>query len=380
MAKANPWLPRLAILLGVAAVALGVYRWRRASQPKDFGAGGVELTYDVDVARALDERFARQLDEVVGKLRAAGVTLGTIRPQPRAATLQLGGADEAKLRDALAGTQLDGKLAPDGTATVSLAPEMAARLDDAAMQQAARVAHDRVEKLGVSAPTVRQVAHQLVIGLPGVDAQAAARAKEALAVPGRFEIRPVAETPALAAAKLPPGARAVPDRWRASDGKEHETTVLAGPPSLAEAMRAALPPLPGGLEAVREDAGAEVRFLPVRRAGLAGDLVADGEVREERGAGVTLALRLVDAAARDFAQLTGESVGGRIAFLVDGRVLAAPVVETPITGGRVALPLPGDPAAARRRAETLLLALRTGALPAPLTLAVEKEFGPKPER
>src|SRR5947208_668355 len=110
-AKANLWVARVAIALAIAAVAVSLWRWWRKGQlPSDFSRGGVELTYDVDAARAVDERFQRQLGEVVEKLRAGGAQLGAIRPQARAAQIALAGVDEAKLKQALAGTQLDGKL------------------------------------------------------------------------------------------------------------------------------------------------------------------------------------------------------------------------------------------------------------------------------
>jgi preprotein translocase subunit SecD len=55
----------------------------------------------------------------------------------------------------------------------------------------------------------------------------------------------------------------------------------------------------------------------------------------------TVELELVPKAAEDFAALTAESVGMEMAMLVCGEVVIAPVVQEPITGGRVVISGPG---------------------------------------
>jgi preprotein translocase subunit SecD len=70
--------------------------------------------------------------------------------------------------------------------------------------------------------------------------------------------------------------------------------------------------------------------------------------------------------AKQLAELTRQHVGHKVAFVLDGVVKSAPVVATPILGGRLMTSLGGDPAQATAEARLLAIVLRTGQLPAPL--------------
>jgi hypothetical protein len=78
-------------------------------------------------------------------------------------------------------------------------------------------------------------------------------------------------------------------------------------------------------------------------------------------------LRFDEAGSRDFADLTRRITGRKLAIVLDGNVMSAPVVQTAITGGRCVITMGGgDPDATRREAEDLARVLAAGALPVPL--------------
>lgn len=76
--------------------------------------------------------------------------------------------------------------------------------------------------------------------------------------------------------------------------------------------------------------------------------------------------------AKEFANATRENVGRRLAIVLDGKVISAPTINSPITGGQGVIT--GNFTV--QSANDLALLLRSGALPAPLLVAEERVVGP----
>ena len=76
--------------------------------------------------------------------------------------------------------------------------------------------------------------------------------------------------------------------------------------------------------------------------------------------------------AKKFGRTTSNSVGKRIAIILDNKVISAPVVQEPILTGNGQIS--GD--FTFQSATDLALMLRSGALPAPLTIIEERTVGP----
>jgi len=77
--------------------------------------------------------------------------------------------------------------------------------------------------------------------------------------------------------------------------------------------------------------------------------------------------------AREFADTTTANVGKRFAIVLDGKIIEAPVIRDPITGGSGVITGNYTP----QQATDLALLLRAGALPAPLTIVEEQSVGPE---
>src|SRR6476660_1551190 len=76
--------------------------------------------------------------------------------------------------------------------------------------------------------------------------------------------------------------------------------------------------------------------------------------------------------SRKFALATSENVGQPFAIVLDGKVISAPVIREPITGGQGQI----SGSFTVQAANELALLLRAGALPAPLTVIEERTVGP----
>jgi preprotein translocase subunit SecD/SecD/SecF fusion protein len=77
--------------------------------------------------------------------------------------------------------------------------------------------------------------------------------------------------------------------------------------------------------------------------------------------------------AREFSDVTTANVGKLFAIVLDGKIIEAPVIRTPITGGSGQITGGFTP----QSATDLALLLRAGALPAPLNIVEEQSVGPE---
>ncbi len=89
-----------------------------------------------------------------------------------------------------------------------------------------------------------------------------------------------------------------------------------------------------------------------------------------------VALDFKPAGAKKFGDLTAENVGRNFAIILDGRVQSAPRILTAIRGGRASITMgQGDPQYLMNEASSLALVLRTGALPAPVSVTSVRVVG-----
>jgi preprotein translocase subunit SecD len=87
--------------------------------------------------------------------------------------------------------------------------------------------------------------------------------------------------------------------------------------------------------------------------------------------GVTV--KLTPAGTAQFARVTAANVGRRLAIVLDGAVVSAPVIRERIAAGRASLTGEYSPAAARQLAATL----GAGALPAPMRIVRQRQLPPR---
>ena len=78
------------------------------------------------------------------------------------------------------------------------------------------------------------------------------------------------------------------------------------------------------------------------------------------------------AGTKKFARITTNNVGKRLAIILDNKIISAPVINEPIIGGNSVIT--GN--FTFQSATDLALLLRSGALPAPLTIIEERTVGP----
>ncbi len=302
--------------------------------------GGSHLLLEVEVGAVVRERLTALVDEARIKLRGArigykglGVTgdsvVVTIRkPEDVAEARRLLSDID---RDVIVTEGENGRLA------MKLSEQALKAMRDSAVTQSLEIVRRRIDETGTREPTIqRQGEDRILVQLPGVDDPD--RIKQLLGKTAKLSFRLV----------------------------DTNTTV-------ADALAGRLPPGSEILEADDEyDAsGRPIKYVVRKRVMVSGDNLVDAQPSFQNGEPV-VSFRFDPIGARKFGDVTKKNVGRPFAIVLDNKVISAPVIREPITGGRGVI----SGRFTVQEATDLALLLRAGALPAPLTILEERSVGP----
>jgi protein-export membrane protein SecD len=317
--------------------------WRTVHLGLDL-QGGSYLLLEVDMKAVVKDRLESMVDAARVAMRPGGIFYSQMAAVPDRNQVVIRLRDPAKLADALAALKpltqdsvtpgvpdIDLDSTPDGQITLTLNQSGLSRRAEQAVDQSIEIVRRRIDETGVLDPQItRQGDDRIVVQLPGI--QDPNRIKELLGRTAHMTFRLVDEN-AVPGAPAPPGDEILPMEGRAGDKI-----------------------------AVR-------RHVDVDGADLTDARAADNPQNGQWV--VTFAFNSVGT--RRFADISRDNVGHRFAIVLDDKVISAPVIREPITGGRGEIS--GNFTA--QSATDLSVLLRAGALPAPLTVVEERSVGPE---
>lgn len=114
------------------------------------------------------------------------------------------------------------------------------------------------------------------------------------------------------------------------------------------------------------------QMVPVySRIEVSGESLKDSQADFDQNNMPVVTTAFDSTGARKFAKLTTEHVNERFAIVLDGKVLSAPTIREPIPGGRGQI----SGGFTLQGAKDLAVLLRSGALPAPLSVVEERTVG-----
>ncbi len=338
----------LGVLLSIPnlfAEPSGGMPWRTMRLGLDL-RGGSYLLMEVDMGAVIKERLNGLADGARRALERAHVRPYSLVIQPAEDRLLVkpGNADQhddaVRALKQLQTTEQQGIGArpdleiqdlPEGIA-VALSQAALVERASQAVQQSIEIVRRRIDETGVVDPIItRQGQDRIVVQLPGINDPN--RIKQLLGKTAHMTFRLVDETANPTAAVPPPGIEFLP-----------------------------LTDKPGQKIAVR------------KRVEVDGANLTDARAGQNPQTGEWVVNFTFDSVgARRFADVTRASVGHPFAIVLDNKVISAPVIREPITGGRGQIS--GSFTAAS--ATDLAVLLRAGALPAPLTVVEERSVGPE---
>lgn len=348
--------------------------------------GGVHLVLGVDLDKAEHDRIARRADELRNWATEQKLAFQSIRPEQNALEVQVTFANDA---DADAFETAVGKYFGDmqqraggTTSSYAFTSEATKNFREGAVDQALRTIRNRVDKWGVSEPTIaKRGDNGILVQLPGF--KDPEQAKDLLGRTAQLAFKIVADDQpgaidALGA--LPEGITTGSDggqRYVQSTDRVALQNFVQG--KAPEGMEFGIGKVDGtdgpGMTPVFRT------YLLHSKVELTGDRLTDARpLLDQSGLGggkPYVGLTFDTEGAHEFERLTGENIGKRLAIVLDDTVDSAPVIQSKIAGGNAQITLGGSKSYNQllQEANQLSLVLRSGALPAPVSVLEERTVG-----
>jgi protein-export membrane protein SecD len=207
---------------------------------------------------------------------------------------------------------------------------------------ALEIIRNRIDEFGVSEPVIQKGSgKRIIVQIPGIGTSGAKRIKDIIMRQAHMEFRLVVED----ADKT---QQALDGKMSASFQRDFELVPMA-------------------------DETAKPMLLE-RKVYITGDMLTDANLAFDQGGfgGVSVSLAFNKKGARRFEKLTGENLQRRLAIVLDNKIQSAPVIQGKIGGGRAQI----TGSFSTEEAKDLSIALRAGALPAPIKILQESTVGP----
>ncbi|MCL1902191.1 MAG: protein translocase subunit SecD [Alphaproteobacteria bacterium] len=300
--------------------------------------GGAQLLLEVDTEVMFREKATQLYDGARTALinRDKGVIrFSDLRNTGDRVTVVIRDSDDVskargRLRSELGdGVQID---ATGNTITIFYSASEKLKMVEDALNRSVEIVRRRIDALGTKEPSIQtQGGRYIMVQLPGVDN---------------------------------------PERIKELIGQTAKMTFhLVNENITREQMASGRPPSGTEFLPYMEDNGQLIAVYS--RIEVSGESLTDAQASFDQNNMPVVTQVFDSTGARRFARLTTEHVNERFAIVLDGKVLSAPVIREPIPGGRGQIS--GNFTV--QSAKDLAVLLRSGALPAPLTVIEERTVG-----
>jgi preprotein translocase subunit SecD len=329
--------------------------------------GGAHFLLEADLRSVLNERLTNLSDSVRGELRKQQVPFKDITvEQGRAVNVVL--RDETQRAKAIEAIRnVDPSLGVTGSGdTIRLAytDQDLFRRKKEVIDQSIEILRRRVDETGTIEPTiVRQGDDRILLQVPGI--KDTTDLKRKINQTAKLTFHLVNEDVAAAgqSANVPPTTFMVPTR-------EGMQELRRSNPKAWEEIQAANPRM-GPEQICRRY---QPQCLPVfKRVIVGGEDLDDAKAtfEQQQGGRPIISFTFNAAGGRAFCAATRANIGKRLAIQLDNEIISAPVVQSAICGGSGIIT--GTFTTQQTQEQALLL--RSGALPATLTIIEERTVG-----
>lgn len=348
--------------------------------------GGVHLVLGVDLDKAVRDKVSRRADEFRTWADSRSIPYASIAADPAAEEVKISFAkqeDAAAFRTAAEEYFGDMRRSGGGLETRwTFRPEYLTEFRTGAVDQALQTIRNRIDKWGVTEPTIsKRGSDGILVQLPGF--KDPGKAKELLGRTAQLEFRLTADDQANAAiaaiSEIPAGVSRGSDGYQnyfQSENREALERMVEGrAPEGTEFSYGTLDDGTGFGPTVYRT------YLLRSKVEITGDKLTDARVAANQGglggSQPYVSLSFDSEGARLFGDLTGGNIGKRLAIVLDDTVNSAPVIQSRISEGNAQITLGGSKNYNQilEEANELVLVLRSGALPAPVSIFEERTVG-----
>jgi preprotein translocase subunit SecD len=310
--------------------------------------GGMQLLLALDTDKLMQHMYDRKFDQLKDGMIRENIRFVGLDKKPGAISVTIKTDQREKFNNLLGKELPEIKLGTPRTEGDSLQYDLIysdkemASLKENGVTQALETIRNRIDQFGVTEPViVQQGDNEIAVQLPGI--KDPERALELIGKTAQLEFKLVDEENSSKAGigPVPEGDELIMVRKRNPD-----TGVTTTEPLLVK-----------------------------KQTVLTGEMLTDARVKigsAENRNEPYVALEFNGEGARVFDKITGENVNKRIAIVLDNTGYSAPVVRERISGGRASI----TGSFSAEEAKDLAIALRAGALPAPVTVIYNQTIGP----
>ncbi len=222
---------------------------------------------------------------------------------------------------------------------ISLTQDETQFTKDQAVDQAVETIRNRLDQFGLAEPSVtKQGQEDIVVQLPGIKTQEEEqRARELISKPAILELMAIDEIKADQVYTM-----------NKAQAKEVGDVILP--------------------DAVNPATKYLIKQIPI----LTGSEITDARVSFDESNQPVIGFTLNTFGAKVFGDFTAKSIGNRLAVVLDGKVFSAPVIRERIGGGSGQI----SGGFTVEEAGSVAIALRSGALPAPIIMLEKRSVGP----
>ena len=337
------------IAIFAAAIVFGLFFSMPSLLQTDKGAkitlgldlqGGLHMLLGVKTEEAVKSRLTSIASSIKHYTDRNDILLDTLTPHEDSVDFALLDIDDAPAITELLKEMEGVKVGINGEAYhLTLTPESIIATKKMAVDQAIETIRNRLDQFGLAEPTVaRQGEEKILVELPGIKTQEEEqRARELISRAAKLEMMALDE-----------------------DRKMRVYTMTE-----AEAAKYG--------DVILEDAAREgekylIKEIPI----LDGSMLTDARVSFDKNNRPIINFSLNSEGAQIFGDFTGANVGNHLAIVLDNKVYSAPVINERIGGGSGQIS--GNYTVAQ--AQDLAIALRSGALLAPIFMMEKRSVGP----
>ncbi|WP_420547384.1 protein translocase subunit SecD [Curvivirga sp.] len=303
--------------------------------------GGAHLLFKVETEQVLKERMENVVAEMRVTLRQERLRYSGLGVRNNSAMVTLRDATQSdRFRELI--REIDNRLLIDevseGSFALSLSEQDLKAEVDNAVSQSIEVIRRRIDEDGTKEPVIqRQGEDRILVQVPGAEDTEEVKRKVGKTAKMTFQMVDVRN-------------------------------------SLSDAIAGRVPPGSVLLPSIEEDEnGNPVQmYLVEKRVRVSGEHLTNASPSFDQANRPAVSFQFDAVGGRKFAQVTAENVGFPFAIVLDGKVISAPEIQSPIPGGSGIIT--GNFTVTETNELSLLL--RAGALPAPLTILEERSVGP----
>jgi protein-export membrane protein SecD/preprotein translocase SecF subunit len=348
--------------------------------------GGVQLVLGVNLSQAVENRLARIGTDIShwNENKDTQYNVKTAYVLKDQGILRVEFTDQSKMDAFVTETKkkfptLEKSKSEPSSIDFVFMTDQIQTIKSSALEQAERVVRSRVDKWGVTEPIINRRADGSILAqLPGF--KDPAKAKELLGRTAQLKFKIVDDEFRgfdAVATTLPPEVTADRSQGSLSFVSESREKIL-------ELTKGLVPPdreLVFGRELIAGGTKQRFRSYVVKAATeITGDDVLDAMVTVDQNGfeqrpGVSL--RFTAVGGKRFEETTGSNIRKRMAILLDDMVESAPVINQKIGGGNAIITMGSDRSYEQivEEANQLSLVLKSGALPATITILEQRQVG-----